>query len=632
MGESDRDQGFEKLKLVRRTTFVDSRAQREEGFLSLRKSQTFVSSRSTGLAAKAPLPSILFRRHLGEADPLVQQEKLDEHHVRLSRYRGASFDRPAKQAGGDLVLITDTFSTGFLLASMLNAQGFQVCRVLSADLKDLMDLKPAGVDCEFIYSLSLSSELKHDEAIQQVLDELLRLPFPIAAVIAGAETGVELADEISERLGVRTNGVALSEARRNKYVMGETVRSAGVRAVKQLRATTWVDIAAFLEAWQPSPFQVIVKPLDSAGSDDVTLCHDLGEVQAAFGNIMGKINGLGLVNAAVLVQEYLDGQEYVIDAVSLDGVHKIVAIWAYDRRPANGAHFVCHGQRLLTADEPCCRELIDYQKRVLDALGIRNGPTHGEIKWCRGEPVLVEVGARCHGGDGFWTDVCDEVYGCNQAQATIDCYMNPSAFARLPDMPLQRRAFGCLKWLISFNEGTLKGHSPEAMHEMCTMSSYRGHQFFREKGEHVQKTQTCFTWAGCVKLANASEQVMEIEYKRCVSLPFFSLPLVSFPCPLTLVPLYTSPTHTQPGKIGGPRADLAFGARGWATGKARVCDQGRLCSCRGPVLNRRRSIVAVERLGLSSRGHLQRQSRETGQPTKPRAQGAGGDLCRRHWL
>ena len=129
------------------------------------------------------------------------------------------------------------------------------------------------------------------------------------------------------------------------------------------------------------------------------------EVQKAFGNIIGKVNGLGLVNKSVLVQEYLEGQEYVVDMVSRDGVHKVVGIWAYDRRPANGANFVLHGQRLMTADEEHCQELIEYQKKVITALGIKNGPTHGEVKWFQGEPVLVEVGARCHGGDGFWTAV-----------------------------------------------------------------------------------------------------------------------------------------------------------------------------------------------------------------------------------
>jgi len=109
----------------------------------------------------------------------------------------------------------------------------------------------------------------------------------------------------------------------------------------------------------------------------------------------------------------------------------VAAIWAYDRRPANGSGFVAFGQRLLTSDEPHCRELIDYQKKVITALGIRNGPTHGEVKWCRGEPVLVEVGARCHGAEGIWQQIADVVYGYNQVQCSIDAYLDEKAFDSL---------------------------------------------------------------------------------------------------------------------------------------------------------------------------------------------------------
>jgi hypothetical protein len=62
---------------------------------------------------------------------------------------------------------------------------------------------------------------------------LLSLPYRIVAVIAGSEPGVELADKLSHRLRLRTNGEELSAARRNKYLMGEAVRAAGIRAVKQ---------------------------------------------------------------------------------------------------------------------------------------------------------------------------------------------------------------------------------------------------------------------------------------------------------------------------------------------------------------------------------------------------------------
>lgn len=48
--------------------------------------------------------------------------------------------------------------------------------------------------------------------------------------------------------------------------------------------------------------------------------------------------------------------------------------------------------------------------------------------------MLVEVGARCHGGEGAWCDVATEVFGYNQAEATIMSYLKPEDFAALPSL------------------------------------------------------------------------------------------------------------------------------------------------------------------------------------------------------
>jgi biotin carboxylase len=147
---------------------------------------------------------------------------------------------------------------------------------------------------------------------------------------------------------------------------------------------------------------------------------------------MGKVNGLGLMNNEVLVQEYLDGQEYVVDMVSRDGVHKVVALWECDKRAVNGAHFVLHGYIPTVISSEHHDQLVAYQKKVLTALGILNGPSHGELKWCHGEPVLVEVGARCHGGEGTWVDVANNVYGYNQVSAAATVYLDCQEFDQLP--------------------------------------------------------------------------------------------------------------------------------------------------------------------------------------------------------
>ncbi|UFX44293.1 MULTISPECIES: hypothetical protein [Bradyrhizobium] len=53
-------------------------------------------------------------------------------------------------------------------------------------------------------------------------------------VIAGCETGVELANLLSERLGLPSNGTALSAARRDKARLADALGAAGVRSIRQV--------------------------------------------------------------------------------------------------------------------------------------------------------------------------------------------------------------------------------------------------------------------------------------------------------------------------------------------------------------------------------------------------------------
>lgn len=347
-------------KLTRSASF-DERKPAGHTFTKLTKrAQTFASTSASKKVASvhtsaSPISfsDALYRRYFGMVGdatkvipPLNQNTKISTSELAL-----LSIDDPEKVGEKDAVIIVDVFSTACILAYLAYQAGYKVICVLSGDLKELLDMKPDGYDYTFLETFIFDAEIPYETAIGRLVEDLQDLDVNIKAVFAGAETGVALADELSERLAVRTNGTALSEARRNKYVMGETIRATGIRAVAQLKATNWGEIEAWLQVWNPSPFKVIVKPMDSAGSDDVTLCLSIPEVQRAFGNIMGKINSLGIVNNAVLVQEYLEGTEYIVDMVSREGQHKCMAVWEYDRRAVNGGGFVCFGQRLLTVDD-----------------------------------------------------------------------------------------------------------------------------------------------------------------------------------------------------------------------------------------------------------------------------------------
>ena len=46
-------------------------------------------------------------------------------------------------------------------------------------------------------------------------------------------------------------------------------------------------------------------------------------------------------------------------------------------------------------------------------------------------PCLVEVGSRCHGGEGTWLPVVEECLGYSQLDATLSCYLRPDRFVHM---------------------------------------------------------------------------------------------------------------------------------------------------------------------------------------------------------
>lgn len=111
-----------------------------------------------------------------------------------------------------------------------------------------------------------------------MLAELQSLGLGFAGFLCGAEPGVELYDALTARwnkakgpggLLLPSNGEELSAARRDKYLMSERVRAAGLRAVRQARCAEWGKAAAFIEGLFPTGFNgcdfaVILKPVRSS--------------------------------------------------------------------------------------------------------------------------------------------------------------------------------------------------------------------------------------------------------------------------------------------------------------------------------------------------------------------------------
>jgi biotin carboxylase len=249
--------------------------------------------------------------------------------------------------------------------------------------------------------------------------------FAPIAVAAGQEPGVPLADELSETLGLASNGSALSAARRNKYEMIEALRRAGVRCAEQFRSGDAEEIVSWAVAW--GEFPVVVKPLASAATDGVAVCSTVDEVRKAAEAILATRTIYEETNDEVLIQSYLRGEEYVVDMVSCQGQRYTCGVWQYHKRLL-GTHNIYDRETNLPQDDPLVAELVAYVDSALAALGIDHGPTHAEVIVTPEGPALVEVGARLAGNmhPGFH----DLVLGANQADLTALAYARPDEFLR----------------------------------------------------------------------------------------------------------------------------------------------------------------------------------------------------------
>ena len=164
---------------------------------------------------------------------------------------------PATRQFTPAIIVVDPFSSGALLANAAINRGYHCIRVNSENTSPVADLVQAGMSTQYDATVQFDSdEPDAAKALADVLAQVQALPWKVCAVLPGAETGVLLADQLAAAMSVRTNPIHLSAARRNKWIMGETIRKAGVRAVKQTIAGSWGEAVEFLREWNPSPYKV----------------------------------------------------------------------------------------------------------------------------------------------------------------------------------------------------------------------------------------------------------------------------------------------------------------------------------------------------------------------------------------
>ncbi|MET9858952.1 ATP-grasp domain-containing protein [Streptomyces smyrnaeus] len=430
---------------------------------------------------------------------------------------------------GPVVAIVDAYATASHLAPLFRARGCACVHVRSAPTV------PA------IYAASFRAEDFHADIVHSGDTHATSAAvgeFRPVAVLAGTESGVELADLLSESLGLRSNGTALSRARRDKFQMMETVKAAGLRGTEQVRATSREELLTW---FRETGERIVVKPVRSLGTDSVHFCDDAHQVAAACDAILGARSLLAELNDAVIGQEYLHGTEYGVHTVSLDGQHHVCDIWDTQRLRANGIPDLLGGSRLLPRRGPVQDQLTDYTFAVLDALGIRHGPATVELRLTPDGPCLIEVGARVCGA--YLPLLVRAAVGEGQLEWTTGAYLDPDGFLARHHQGYTLRQHAARIHMVSRQEGILERYP--RLSDIRNLESFHELLVHVAPGDRLRRSVNDFTYPLSVFLLHEAEETVLRDITALRRLDGDDFYAVRQPEPTTAVDAPHGPTDNR---------------------------------------------------------------------------------------
>ncbi|MGH3157554.1 MAG: hypothetical protein ACRDNF_13375, partial [Streptosporangiaceae bacterium] len=333
------------------------------------------------------------------------------------------------------VAVLRPYSTGRKLGRALAQRGLTGLAVVPADPAALGMTGPPLDPADWGQVMTEPSEPGELAALLERVNAV--------ALLAGDESAVRDAEEAAAKAGYDGNDPVTSAARTRKIAMQEALENARPRVPHPMTAGA-AGPQAVLEAAravaQATRWPVVIKPDWSASSVGVSVCRNLAEVAAAWTALSGQPGGLGEITQAVAVQEYLTGQKWTVDTVTVAGpgdvpVHVVTSIWCerVSVTASTGAGGgIAWGESWLVPPavtnprHPALR-VAAYARRVLDAVGVVWGPACTEVVLTAGGPRLVEVMARLAGC--YPVHLVEEVTGQNQVTATVDALTDQAGLA-----------------------------------------------------------------------------------------------------------------------------------------------------------------------------------------------------------
>ncbi|MCR5746930.1 MAG: ATP-grasp domain-containing protein [Lachnospiraceae bacterium] len=347
--------------------------------------------------------------------------------------------------------------------------------------------------------------IQYDPDYQVILKQVRELSPKL--ILAGSEFGVELALHLSNDLGLPSNPEKLLKAMTHKDAMHESLKRYGIRYIRGKVVSTLEEAIEFYETLDSE--RAVVKRTRGFGTQGVTLCDNREEFIRTITNELGRQSTMDSEQIDVMVQERIEGSEYIVNTVTCQGEHYLTSMWKYHKVLLSNGTNAYSSLENITHMEIGYTEMVNYAFEVLDAIGIECGPVHAEFMIDEKGPVLIEINCRPMGG-AFDRKFLDKLYGHHETDLILDSFLNPEDFKKVRQKIYEPIRKGCLKIFI-FKED-MKADSAPVLSLCQRLKSYHSSIFDRVgRDSFMRKTNNLETNGGYVYLVHDDERILDSD-------------------------------------------------------------------------------------------------------------------------
>ena len=254
------------------------------------------------------------------------------------------------------------------------------------------------------------------------LAKALHDAYPFQLAVSLFELGLLPAARVNEALDLGGESVETVELLLDKWRMRQLLDAKGISPMATAVGRSVQDVRDFVEA---NGLPIIVKPIRESGSVGVFCVREPADVDIVAEKYRSLDDGHWVAGDLFgddsfddfLMEEYLDGPEVSVESLSFDGRHVVCAMT--DKAAfGGGSGFVELG---LSQPSGCSaeskQEVTKLVTDFLDAVGLRNGPTHTEVRLTSRGPRIIESHNRT--GGYAVNEMVEAAYGVDMERYTL---------------------------------------------------------------------------------------------------------------------------------------------------------------------------------------------------------------------